>query len=147
MIFFNKKKLQNLKYIYLILTLLNSLILFDNWKIQKPRASLLLKNIDTKISNAYFTNVGGHKEFKEVYDYYFQNSSILKKKINYIDKNSIQKYDEIYFICFNHAEINDSLDKDLQNPLKCNKKLLNFNITSVKEIKDFKIILYKKDNK
>ena len=135
--FFNKKKLQNLKYIYLILTLLNSLILFDNWKIQKPRASLLLKNIDTKISNAYFTNVGGHKEFKEVYDYYFQNSSILKKNINYVNKNSIQKYDEIYFIC---------LKKDLQNPLKCNEELKNFNIFSEKEIKNFKIILFKKND-
>ena len=43
--FFNDKKFQNFKYIYLVLTLINSILLFDDWKIQKPRASFLLKNI------------------------------------------------------------------------------------------------------
>ena len=38
------------------------------------------------------------------------------------------------------------LNKNIQNPLKCNKSLKNFSIFSEKEIKDFKIILYKKDN-
>ena len=53
----------------------------------------------------------------------------------------------IYYICFNHAEMHVGSNKNIQNPLKCNKKLSNFNISSEKEIKDFKIILYKKDNK
>ena len=143
--FFNNKKFQNLKYFYLIITLINSLILFDDWKIQKPRASFLLKNIDTEISNVYFTDEGGHDKFKEVYDYYFQNSSILRKKINYVNKSYIQKYDEIYFICLNHAEMHVGLNKDIQEPYKCNKDFANFDIFSEKEIKDFKIILYKKN--
>ena len=143
--FFNNKKFKNLKYFYLIITLFNSLILFDDWKIQKPRASYLLKNINTEISNNYFTNEGGHKEYEEVYDYYFQKSSTLKKKINYVSKKSIQEYDTLYFICLNHAEMHVGLNKNIQNPLKCNKSLKNFSIFLEKEIKDFKIILYKKD--
>ena len=144
--FFNHKKIQNLKYIYLILTLLNTLILFDSWKIQKPKTDYLLNNIDTSITNNYFTDEGTHKIFDEVYDHYFKKSLILKKNINFIDKNSIQKYDEIYFICQNHAEMHVGKNRTIQNPLKCNKNLLNFNIISEKEIKDFKIILYKKNN-
>tara|TARA_B100001121_G_scaffold242382_1_gene216817 strand:- start:306 stop:1157 length:852 start_codon:yes stop_codon:yes gene_type:complete len=143
--FFSNKKFQNLKYFYLIITLFNSFILFDDWKIQKPRASYLLNNINTEISNNYFTDEGSHKEFQEVYDYYFLKSSILKKKINYISKKSIQEYDVLYFICLNHAEMHVGLNKNIQNPLKCNKNLKNFSIFSEKEIKDFKIILYKKD--
>ena len=143
--FFHNKKFQNFKYIYLVLTLINSILLFDDWKIQKPRASFLLKNINTEISNNYFTDEGGINGYEQVFDYYFQNSSILKKKINYVSKNSIQKYDMINYICFNHAEMHVGLNKNIQNPLKCNKSLKNFSIFSEKEIKDFKIILYKKD--
>ena len=144
--FFNHKKIQNLKYIYLILTLLNSLILFDSWKIQKPKTDYLLNNIDTNITKNYFTDEGAHKIFNEVYDHYFKKSLILKKNINFVDKNSIQKYNKIYFICLNHAEMHVGMDKTIQNPSKCNKNLLNFSIISEKEIKDFKIILYKKNN-
>ena len=144
--FFNHKKIQNLKYIYLILTLLNSLILYNSWKIQKPNTSYLLKNIDTNITKNYFTDEGGHGGYDDIYDSYFKKSSILKKNINYIDKDSIQKYEEIYYICLNHAEMHVGMDKTIQSPLKCNKDLLNFSITSEKEIKDFKIILYKKIN-
>ena len=142
--FFNNKKFHKLKYLYLILTLFNSLILYDEWKIQKPRASFLLKNINTEVSNNYFTDEGGHKNYEEVYDYYFKKSSILKEKINYISKKSIQEYDTLYFVCFNHAEMHVGLNKNIQNPLKCNKSIEDFSIFSEKEIKDFKIILYKK---
>ena len=144
--FFHNKKFQNFKYIYLVLTLINSILLFDDWKIQKPRASFLLKNINTEISNNYFTDEGGINGYEQVFDYYFQNSSILKKKINYVSKNSIQKYNMINYICLNHAEMHVGLNKNIQNPLKCNKSFKNFSIFSEKEIKDFKIILYKKDN-
>ena len=37
------------------------------------------------------------------------------------------------------------LNKDIQEPYKCNKDFANFDIFSEKEIKDFKIILYKKN--
>ena len=36
------------------------------------------------------------------------------------------------------------MNKNIQDPLKCNRNFLNFNIASQKEIKDFKIILYEK---
>ena len=100
--------------------------------------------MDTNISKDYFTDEGSHNNYAEVYDYYFKNSSILKKSINYVDKDSIYKYDKIYFVCFNHAEMHVGLDKTIQNPNKCNKKLEGFKILSEKEIKDFKLILYTK---
>jgi hypothetical protein len=142
--FFNSDKFKNYKYLYLILTLLNSFILFDNWKIQKPRASFLIDNIN--ITKNYFTDEGGHAGYDELYDYYFQNSSILKKRINYVNKNSINKYNKIYYVCFNHAEMHVGMDKTIQDPLKCDKQLPNFSISSKKEIKDFLIILYEKNN-
>ncbi len=144
--FFNKKRFEILKYIYLILTLLNTLLMFDDWKIQKPRASFLLNNIDTNISNNYFTDEGGHNNYPGLYDVYFKNSSILKKKMNYIEKDSIHEYKKIFFICLNHAEMHVGLDKTIQNPDKCNKKLNNFSIISQKEIKDFKLSLFEKKN-
>lgn len=142
--FFSKRKFQNLKYIYLILTLLNSLILFDDWKIQKPKVSLLLENINLEITKNYFTDEGSHNGHDELYDYYFKKSSILKKELNYVNKENINLHDKIYYVCLNHAEMHVGLDKTIQNQSKCNKQILNFNIVETKEIKDFKIILYEK---
>lgn len=124
--------------------MLNSLILFDDWKIQKPKVSLLLENINLEITKNYFTDEGSHNGHDELYDYYFKKSSILKKELNYVNKENINLHDKIYYVCLNHAEMHVGLDKTIQNQSKCNKQILNFNIVETKEIKDFKIILYEK---
>ena len=142
--FFINPKLKIYKYFYLFLTLLNSFIIFDNWKIQKPRASFLLENINIEITKNYFTDEGSHFGYNELYDYYFKKSSILKKELNYVSKENINLYGKIYYICFNHAEMHVGLNKTIQNQLKCNKQIPNFNIVETKEIKDFKIVLYEK---
>ena len=91
-------------------------------------------NSTTEYFNNYFTDEGGHKNYEEVYDYYFKKSSILKEKINYISKKSIQEYDTLYFVCFNHAEMHVGLNKNIQNPLKCNKSIEDFSIFSEKNL-------------
>lgn len=146
----NKKNFENIKYLYLILTLFNSLLLFDNFKIQKPKLSFLINNLDTTITKNYFTNEGNHKGYndkiyKDVYDYYFKKSSILKKKFNNVDKNLINDYEKIYFICLNHPEMHVGKDKSIQRNDKCNNKFEEFYTFSEKEIKDFKILLLVKD--
>ena len=146
----NKKNFENIKYLYLILTLFNSLLLFDNFKIQKPKLSFLINNLDATITKNYFTNEGNHKGYndriyKDVYDYYFKKSFILKKKFNNIDKNFINDYEKIYFICLNHPEMHVGKDKSIQRNDKCNNKFDEFYTFSEKEIKDFKILLLVKD--
>ena len=145
--FFNIKKFKKLKYIYLALTLINTLILFDNWKIQKPKLSYLFRYIDTEITKNFFIDEGDHKTHKGVNNYFFNKSLIVNQKLNYVELESINKYEKFYFICLNNAEMHYGLNKDIQNPLKCNRNFPNFVISSEKEIKDFKIILYNKDNK
>ena len=145
--FFNIKKFKKLKYIYLALTLINTLILFDNWKIQKPKLSYLFRHIDTEITKNFFIDEGDHKTHKGVNNYFFNKSLIVNQKLNYVELESINKYEKFYFICLNNAEMHYGLNKDIQNPLKCNRNFPNFVISSEKEIKDFKIILYNKDNK
>ena len=145
-IIFNLLEKKSFKYLYLILTLVNSLIIFDNWKIQKPRISYLMNNLDRNITKYYFTDEGGHNGYDNVYDYYFKNSTKIKKHLNYIDIKNLNKYEKFYFICFNHAEMHVGLDRTIQDDKKCHRKIDNFDIVFEKEIKDFRIILFQKKN-
>mgnify|MGYP001299622092 CR=1 FL=1 len=145
----NKKKFIKIKYLYLVLTILNSLLLFDNFKIQKPKLNFLMSNLDESVTRYYFTNEGSHKGFdgknyEDVYDYYFIKSSILKKKFKRVDKKLIDNYKKIYHICLNYAEMHIGFDRSLQNPSKCDYWIPNFNILEEKEIKNFRITLYEK---
>ena len=138
-----------IKYLYLVLTILNSLLLFDNFKIQKPKLNFLMSNLDESVTRYYFTNEGSHKGFdgknyEDVYDYYFIKSSILKKKFKRVDKKLIDNYKKIYHICLNYAEMHIGFDRSLQNPSKCDYWIPNFNILEEKEIKNFRITLYEK---
>ena len=145
----NKKKFIRIKYIYLILTILNSLLLFDSFKIQKPKLSFLMSNLDENVTRYYFTNEGNHttftgKNYQDVYDYYFIKSSILKRKFIRVDKKLINNYKKIYHICLNYAEMNIGFDRSKQKPTKCDYQIPNFNILEEKEIKNFRITLYEK---
>ena len=138
------KKFEYAKYVYLILTLINTFVLFDHWKIKKPKVEYLLNNIDSNITKNYFVDEGGFGKYKSVYNYYFLNSSLINKKLNYVKKKDIYDYDKIYFICLNHPEMHVGLNQTIQNQKKCNIKLKGFNIATEKEIKDFKLILFTK---
>ena len=142
--FLSLERFKYVKYFYLILTLINTFILFDHWKIKKPKVEFLLNNIDANITKNYFVDEGGFGEYKDVYNSYFLNSSLINKKLNYVKKSNIYDYDKIYFICLNHAEMHVGLDRTIQNPKKCNIKLDGFDILNEKEIKDFKLILFAK---
>ena len=144
--FLSLKKLRNLKFLYLLFTILNTFFLFNEWKIQKPKVSFLLDNLDTNTTKNYFVDEGGMRGYEDIYNYYFKNSFLINKNMNYVEKNFVNKYDKIYFICLNHAEMHVGLDKTIQSPDKCNKKLEDFSIISQNEIKDFKLILFKKNN-
>lgn len=144
--FLSLKKLRDLKFLYLLFTILNTFFLYNEWKIQKPKVSFLLENLDTNITKNYFVDEGGMRGYEDIYNYYFKNSFLINKNMNYVEENFVNKYDKIYFICLNHAEMHVGLDKTIQRPDKCNKKLEDFSIISQNEIKDFKLILFKKNN-
>lgn len=132
---------------YLILTISNTLILFDKWKIEKPNTSYLLQNIDSGITVNFTTDEGGSitdKDGTGLYDQYFKYSLIMNNNLKYIDIKNIQKLDKFYFICLDHARMHVGNNKKIQDNNKCKRKLDNFKIVSQKKILDFQIILFSK---
>jgi len=127
-----------LRYFFLALTILNTLILFDDFKIKKPKVSYLLNNIDTNFTNNFFVNEG------HLMDKYFIKSNLILKNLNYIKKNNLNNVDKFYYICLNHPEMHVGNNKNIQEIEKCNKNFYEFNKNFVIDIKDFKIILFEK---
>lgn len=136
--FFNNKKFYKFKYFYLSATILNSIILLDQYQIQRPSINYLLTNIDTKFTKNYFIDEG------KLYDKYFENLRILNSHLYYIKKENIHLHKKLYFICFNHPRMHVGTNKNIQNNSKCNFNNKNFKIIEKKSIQDFKIILIEK---
>ena len=127
-----------LRYLYLFITILNTFVIFDDFKIKKPKLSYLFNNIDDELTKNFFVNEG------KMLDNYFIKSNLISNKLNYIKKNNLNSVKKFYFICLNHAEMHVGKNKQIQDEKKCNINFKNFNAKSTKKIKDFKIVFFEK---
>lgn len=127
-----------LRYFYLCMTILNTFIIFDDFKIKKPKLSYLFSNIDVALTKNFFVNEG------KMLDNYFIKSNLITNKLKYIKKNNLNNVNSFFFICLNHAEMHVGKNKQIQDEKKCNITFNNFNAKSTKEIKDFKIVFFEK---
>ncbi len=126
-------------YIYLLLTIINTIIVFDDYKIQKPKLSYLFTHIDNNLTSNFYVDES------YLMDKYFIHSNIIKKN-NFILKNKkeLKNVDKFYFICFNHPEMHVGNDKNIQDDKKCDVKIKNFKSVFKKDIKDFRLVLFEK---
>ena len=126
-------------YIYLLLTIINTIIIFDDYKIQKPKLSYLFTHIDNNLTSNFYVD----ESF--LMDKYFIHSKIIKRN-NFIlkSKNELKNVDKFYFICLNHPEMHVGNDKNIQDDKKCDVKIKNFKSVFKKDIKDFRLVLFEK---
>ena len=129
-------------YTYLILTIINTIIVFDDYKIQKPKLSYLFNHIDKSITLNFYVN-----EKYPPMNTYFNNSSIIKKNnLVFINKNELKNIDKFYFICLNHPEMHVGKNKKIQDNNKCDVQIENFKSVFKKDIKDFRLVLFENKN-
>lgn len=128
-----------LKYFYLFLTVANTFILFDNFKIQKPKVSYLLNNIDTNLTKNFYINED------KFMDRYFIRSKLISKNLTYVRKKDLQSLNQFFFICLNHAEMHVGKNKNIQSNDKCEVKFNNYSLITNKNIKDFRVIYFEKN--
>jgi hypothetical protein len=133
--FFYQKKFLKYKNIYLVLTIINTIILLKQYHIQRPSINYLINNLDTKITKNYFVDEG------ELYENYFKNNKYLNTQLNFVKKENIKLYDKLFFICLNHPRMHVGTNKNIQDDRKCDFNNVNFKIINQKTIGDFKITL------
>lgn len=133
--FFEDKKFCKFRNLYLIFTIINSLILLNKYQIQRPSINYLIKNLDTKITNNYFVDEG------VLYENYFNNLKSLNSVLNYVKKEDIKEYNKLYYICLNHPRMHVGSNKNIQNDRKCDFNNEKFKVINQKVIEDFKITL------
>jgi hypothetical protein len=128
-------------YIYILLTIINTIIVFDNYKIQKPKLSYLFTHIDSNLTSNFYIDEN------YLMDKYFIHSNTIKKN-NFIliNKNKLKNIDKFYFICLNHPEMHVGDNKNIQDDKKCDVKIKDFKSIFKKDIKDFRLVLFEKKN-
>ena len=133
--FFDQKKFLKYKNIYLVLTIINTIILLKQYHIQRPSINYLINNFDTEITKNYFVDEG------ELYENYFKNNKYLNTQLNFVKKENIKLYDKLFFICLNHPRMHVGTNKNIQDDRKCDFNNVKFKIINQKTIEDFKITL------
>ena len=128
-------------YIYLLLTIINTIIVFDDYKIQKPKLSYLFTHIDSNLTSNFYVDEN------YLMDKYFIHSNTIKKnKFILKNKNELKNLDKFYFICFNHPEMHVGKNKNIQDNNKCDLQIKDFKSVFKKDIKDFRLVLFEKKN-
>lgn len=125
---------KNMLFLYLFITIINSLILLDKFKIQKPELSYLNKFLDDKEVKHFFSNEN------EIYNHYLKNYKKLNKNLKFINQNELNDINKFYFICLNYPRMHYGLRKFDDDEHKCKIKF-DKKIINIKNITDFKIIL------
>ena len=128
-----------LRYFYILATIINTIIMFDEFKIKKPKVSYLMKNLDTSLNKNFYT------EENKMLNTYFIKSKLISKNLKFIDRKKLNEVNSFIFICLNYPEMHYGKNNNLTEDPKCNKNFKNFYKLSTKNIKDFKITMFKKN--
>lgn len=134
---FDKKKVY-LKF-YLILTILNTLIIYDNFKIQKPPVFELVKTLDSRSKNIYLTND------KPLFNNFIKNNNYIHSKYNLTE--NLETVTNFWHVCLNNPRYAVGDNKDLPDEKSCQIEINNFELIEVIKIDDFKLSLFFRNNK
>lgn len=134
---FDKKKVY-LKF-YLILTILNTLIIYDNFKIQKPPVFELVKTLDFRSKNIYLT------DDKPLFNNFIKNNNYINSKYNLTE--NLETVPNFWHVCLNNPRYAVGDNKDLPDEKSCLIEINNFELIEVIKIDDFKLSLFFRNNK
>jgi hypothetical protein len=132
-------KLKNIKFflfLLLIIAMINTLVCLAKGRIPKPPIKNLISQLSVEDSNIIL-----HVE--NWFDIYLDNLDLLKKNYKIIKKSDVDKYNNIWFVCFNNIRA-DRGNVKIEDEKKCIFDLKNFTKEKIINIPDFKIILFSK---
>jgi len=133
--FFKIKKIIFLR-LFLLIAFANTIYSLQKGLIPKPPMKELISVLSLKESNIILHN-------ENWFEIYFNNYIKISQKYKIIDKSQANKYDKIWFVCFNNIRADRGYLK-LNDEEKCNMNLDKFIKQKVIYIPDFKIILFSK---
>lgn len=133
---FDKKKIY-LNF-YLILTIFNTLIIYDNYKIQKPPIYELVNTLDERSKNLYMA------DDKPLFNHFITNNNFISSKYRFI--KNIETVPNFWHVCLNNPRYAVAYNKNLPDEKSCHFKINNYKLIEIIRLDDFKLSLFQRND-
>ncbi|MBD1160267.1 hypothetical protein IDG51_03215 [Pelagibacterales bacterium SAG-MED14] len=133
---FDKKKIY--LNLYLILTIFNTLIIYDNFKIKKPPVYELVKTLDARSKNLYLT------DDKWLFNHFITNNNYISSKYKFI--KNIDSVPNFWHVCLNNPRYAVGNNINLPDEKSCQIIINNYKLIEVIRLDDFKLSLFQKND-
>tara|TARA_A100001015_G_scaffold201740_1_gene225255 strand:- start:2201 stop:3583 length:1383 start_codon:yes stop_codon:yes gene_type:complete len=124
--------------LYLILTIVNTLIVYDDFKIKKPPIYELVKILDSRSKNLYLTNE------KPLFNNFIINNNYISSRYKIL--KNIEFAPNFWHVCLNNPRYAVGNYKNLKDEKSCEIKVNNYKLIEVIKIEDFKLSLFQRND-
>ena len=121
---------------YLILTIINTLVLYNDFKIPKPPIYELVNTLDDKSKYLYLSTK------KPLFKNFIINNNYISSRYKFI--NNLDQTTNFWYVCLNNPRYAVGNNRNLPDEKSCEITLNNYKLVNVVKINDFKLSLFQK---